>query len=205
MSTPITPAQLLIRAKKFGVPVHANTVRGIPWTEHNRNGHGSFSDVHGVMIHHTGDDATDDADFRVLWNGRSDLPGPLCHVGIRDNGTVELISSGRANHAGIGDAVVLDRVIAENYGDAPPKPRSDSVDGNANFYGAELMYSGSHAPTDAQLRSAVSWAACLCDFHGWNEKSVIGHKEWTRRKVDPGGITMTHFRELVRITLATKG
>lgn len=200
MTPPIPAARLLAQLRKFGVPFHVNP----GWENHNRNGHGPFSDLNGVMIHHTGDDAKDDLDFRVLWNGRSDLPGPLCHVGIRDNGTVELIGNGRANHAGMGDGRVLGRVIAEDYANAPPPPVKDNVDGNARFYGAELMYSGSHAPTQAQLQSAILWAAALCDFHGWNEKSVIGHKEWTRRKIDPGNVAMSAFRARVKAVLDTQ-
>lgn len=194
MSRPITPPALIGRLRDFDVPFHENKVNGKLWTAHNRNSHGAFNDVNGVMIHHVGDDAPDDADFRVLWHGRSDLPGPLCHVGIRDNGIVELISTGRANHAGMGDGRVLGRVIAEDYGTAPPKPVRDNADGNAKFYGAELMYSGRKAPTDKQYRSAIRWAAALCDFHGWTEKSVIGHREWTARKIDPGSCPMTVFR-----------
>lgn len=198
MTPPLKPRQIKELLRKFDVSFHGN----LGWETHDRNGHGAFSDINGVMIHHTGDDAKDDLDFRVLWNGRSDLPGPLCHVGIRDNGVVELMSAGRANHAGMGDGRVLGRVIAEDYGTAPPPPVRDNVDGNARFYGAELMYSGTHKPTDMQLESAVRWAAAICHGHGWTEKSVIGHKEWTRRKVDPGNVSMSAFRILVKAELA---
>jgi N-acetylmuramoyl-L-alanine amidase len=62
--------------------------RGRPYT---------FNGNAGVICHHTA--AADDIDS-VLINGRSDLPGPLCHYALHKNGDVVLIAAGYANHAG---------------------------------------------------------------------------------------------------------
>lgn len=43
----------------------------------------------------------------------------------------------------------------------------------------------------------VRAAAAVCRFHGWTERSVIGHLEWQPGKIDPKGFTMTWFRERV--------
>jgi N-acetylmuramoyl-L-alanine amidase len=57
----------------------------------------SFNPTAGVICHHTA--AAEDIDS-VLINGRSDLPGPLCHWALHKNGDVVLIAAGYANHAG---------------------------------------------------------------------------------------------------------
>jgi hypothetical protein len=65
------------------------------WQDRGRSSTISF-DVLGV--HHTA--AAVDVD-RVLRDGRSDVPGPLCNVALHANGDVVLIASGRANHFGV--------------------------------------------------------------------------------------------------------
>lgn len=63
----------------------------------NRGRPYSFNPTKGVICHHTA--ASEDIDS-VLINGRSDLPGPLCHYALHKNGDVVLIAAGYANHAG---------------------------------------------------------------------------------------------------------
>ncbi|WP_346347244.1 peptidoglycan-binding protein [Streptomyces sp. YIM 121038] len=141
--------------------------------------------MNGFMVHHTGSDADDQR--AMLYEGISGLPGPLCHFGLDQDGTVHLIGWGRANHAGSGDPDVLRAVQNEDYGKNPPADNESSVDGNARFYGVEIWYSGSHRMSDAQYRTLLKLAAAVCDFHGWSEKSVIGHGEWgSPGKWDPG-------------------
>lgn len=199
MSKPMTAAQFVAALERWKVPhkVHQG------WDTHNRNGHGAWGPVHGILLHHTGDDAPDDADYRVLRNGRPDLPGPLCQWGMRDDGTVDLVGWGRANHAGRGAQNVLDAVVAETYGEHPPRPGVDAVDGNAHFYGQETMYSGSRPPTKAAYESTVKVFAAICAHHGWTAKSCLGHKEWTRRKPDPGNLDMAQFRRDVQAAIDT--
>ena len=60
-------------------------------------GHGSNNTFEVLGCHHTGDPFDVD---RVLRDGRSDLPGPLCNVALHANGDVLLVASGRASHFG---------------------------------------------------------------------------------------------------------
>lgn len=198
----MTPAQLLAQFKKWGVKYveHSGPRKvGRGWRTHNREGHGEWGPLHGTMNHHTGDDAPDQADIKVLWNGRSDLPGPLCQIGIDDDGVAHMIGWGRANHAGGGDPDVLRAVINESYDDYPPDTHehqgsSGSVDGNPHFVGKEIMYSGSKKMTPAAYKTAVLIDAAIDDFYKWSEKSNIGHKEWSDWKSDPGKVNMARFR-----------
>jgi hypothetical protein len=48
------------------------------------------------------------------------------------------------------------------------------------------MYSGNHEMSAAQYATALKLSAAICDFHGWTDKSVIAHGEWSDDKWDPG-------------------
>lgn len=141
-------------------------------------------DPHGVMVHHTGPYSTVTGMITMLINGRSDLPGPLAHVGITPAGVVHLTGWFDVNGAGMGDYDVYLAVLNERP--LPlPLPTSDTVDGNAAFYNAELIHPGDGSPyPEAQLEAWVRWAAAICRVHGWTANSAIRHRDWTRRKVD---------------------
>jgi hypothetical protein len=207
MSTPMTASQIVAQLKKWNIKY--KEVRS--WETHNRNAKGSWGGMNGFIWHHTGDDVTDGETYAngMLYSGRSDLPGPLCHFGIAKDGTVYLVGWGRANHAGGGDGAVLEKVINEDYSSQlhPTKGNLNGVDGNAHFYGVEIMYSGNHKMSDAQYASALKLSAAILDFHGWTEKSVIAHGEWSDDKWDPGYapgkiMDMTKVRTDVKKTLA---
>lgn len=197
MATPMTPAQWRSQLKKFGVP--SREVGDFAKSTSGRDDETGliFGPVFGCMIHHTGNDASDKVNRDLIDRGRSDLPGPLAHSGLNDDGTIDMLTWKRANHAGGGDPDVLRAVKAENYGDYPPRTdkhqgEPGAVDGNDAFYGLEVYYY--KVLTKAQYKSMVGWAAAICDFHGWTAKSAIGHKEWSDWKPDPNLIDMKVFR-----------
>ncbi|MFI5808105.1 peptidoglycan-binding protein [Streptomyces sp. NPDC051561] len=150
------------------------------WATHNRNHKGAWGPVHGVMLHHTAGSRSVDFCFR----GAPDLPGPLCIGVIAKDGTVHLVGYGRTNHAGSGSSAVLEAVRDER---PLPAPGKDAVDGNARFYGFEIenLGTGRDPYPTAQLDAVERLSAALCRAHGWSAASVVGHKEWTRRKIDP--------------------
>ncbi|MFI9005109.1 peptidoglycan-binding protein [Streptomyces sp. NPDC053541] len=189
MAAPLSADRLLAALRAEGVKV----VEHDGWRTHNRNGHGAWGPVHGVMIHHTVSTGTTSS-VRICNDGYSGLPGPLCHGVIAKDGTVHLLSAGRANHAGGGDPSVLQAVISETYGARPPVPRehqgsAGAVDGNARFYGFECINLGNGSdPWPAEQLDAIARvSAALCRAYGWGAKSVIGHSEWSDWKSDPAG------------------
>jgi hypothetical protein len=195
MPAPMSADQVLAQLRLWGLEVveHGN------WRTHNRNQAGGWTPVGGVQ-HHTGSDAPDVNDIGVLIRGTS-TPGPLCQFATDDDGRIHMIGWGRANHAGKGTPAVLAVVRSEDYGDYPPRPDSGSVDGNGYFYGNEATYSGKRRPTDQQYAASVRLWAAICHFHGWKAQSVIGHKEWTSRKVDPGNVDMKQMRADIQALL----
>lgn len=184
MASPMTAVQTMNALQ--GAGVRFSEVPG--WRSHNRNHKGPWGPVHGVMIHHTvthGDTpAQTAASVDLCYDGHSDLPGPLCHAVGDKTGVVHLVGNGRTNHAGLGDARVLEAVRKET---PLPRPTRTDADGNSHFYGIELinMGNGKDPWPAAQYETAVAYAAAICAFHGWSERSVIGHKEWQPGKIDP--------------------
>ncbi|MEU1161463.1 peptidoglycan-binding protein, partial [Streptomyces sp. NPDC005921] len=199
MATPLSADALLSALRAEGVTV----VEHDGWRTHNRAGHGAWGPVNGVIIHHTVTSGTTTS-VSMCFNGRSDLPGPLCHGVIAKDGTVHLVGNGRANHAGSGDGDVLAAVAAESA--TLPAPDQNNTDGNVHFYGFECVNLGDGKDPwpDVQLDAMVRASAALCRAHGWSARSVIGHKEWTNTKIDPKGFAMADFRGRVADRLGTK-
>jgi len=202
VATPMTADEFVaaLRAEGLHVVEHAG------WRTHNRAGHGAWGDIHGAVIHHTGGSGPGDGD--VVYNGRSDLPGPCAHSYLAKSGTVTMTGNGRANHAGGGSPAVLSAVINESYDGVPPATHfhdgsSGAADGNASFYGLEVSNLGTKADAypAVQYDAAVRWAAAICRHHAWSAKSTIGHKEWSDWKPDPI-YSMTQFRADVAARLA---
>jgi hypothetical protein len=194
-------AEWIAAMKKWSVPV-----KWYPgWDTRGRPG--DFTSVNGVVIHHTGSDSQTDAYLDFLFKtGRASegIPGPLCNASTDFDGDVHVGAIGRANHAGKGSSATLNHVIAEDYkGYQSPelRPGPDNTDGNAHFYGNEVRYDGGQVMTVKQFASAVRWAAAICDHYNWSALSVIGHREWTGRKNDPGMCSMYTFRSAVAALL----
>ncbi len=195
MAPPMAPATFLSALRAEGLKV----VEVGNWRDHNRNSKGPWGPVHGVMIHHTVTKGTK-ATVDICRTGYAELPGPLCHGVIAKDGTVYLIGYGRANHAGLGDDDVLRAVIGEK---TLPADNEANTDGNRHFYGFECenLGDGKDPWPAAQLEAIEKAAAAVCRYHGWNEKSVIGHLEWQPGKVDPRGFTMQSMRTRVATRL----
>lgn len=199
MATPMTPDEIRSALRKWEIPF-----REVPGWDTPTSGRDDetglvFGPVHGCVTHHTGDDAPDTANRSIIIHGRSDLPGPLAQFGLNDDGVVDLITCHRANHAGGGDPKVLQQVMDESYGDYPSPSHyhqgsTGAADGNDCFYGCEVYYSGLKSMTSKQYNSIVGLWTAICDHYGWSAKSVIGHKEWSDQKWDPGQIDMKVLR-----------
>ncbi|MGI5457043.1 peptidoglycan-binding protein [Streptomyces sp. CA-249302] len=199
MAQPLSADALVSALRAEGVTV----VEHAGWRTNNRNSKGSWGPVNGVVIHHTVTSGTT-ATVNLCFDGRADLPGPLCHGVIAKDGTVHLVGNGRANHAGSGDGDVLRAVAAENT--ALPAPDQNDTDGNTHFYGFECVNLGDGEDPwpEVQLDAMARASAALCRAHGWTAASVIGHKEWTSAKIDPRGFTMAAFRTRVAARLGAQ-
>lgn len=137
----------------------------------------------GVIVHHTAGSATGNApSLAVVRDGRPGILGPLSQFVLGRDGTVYVVGSGRANHAGVGYYPGI------------------GSDGNGTLWGIEAENTGlGERWPDVQLAAYYRLAAALGAFSGFDHTRVIAHKEWApTRKYDPAGINMTQFRENVR-------
>lgn len=185
MSVPMSPVDIINQLKRWSISYKEYK----DWKTHNRGDRGNgWSDLRGMIIHHTGSDSNDQRE--LLYSGYSGLPGPLCHFGLDQEGTIHLVGWGRANHAGGGDPTVLAHVTNEDYsGELIPhygQGDSGAADGNGYFYGVEIWYSGKHAMTTKQYNTLLKLSAAVAEHHKWSEKSFIAHGEWSNDKWDPG-------------------
>ncbi|CAL9666517.1 hypothetical protein SUDANB145_07188 (plasmid) [Streptomyces sp. enrichment culture] len=92
MAAPLTADRFVTALKAEGVRV----VERSGWRSHNRNSKGAWSNLNGIVIHHTAGTNS----LNLCWSGTSDLPGPLCHTHLAKDGTATMVGYGRANHAG---------------------------------------------------------------------------------------------------------
>lgn len=139
------------------------------WQSRN---HGSLRTVSSVVCHHTAGAATGNyPSLNVVTNGRSDLAGPLCNLGLARDGSVYVVSSGVAWHAG---ATI-----------------NDSVYGNYNSLGIEAENTGSQPWPNVQVQAYAKLCALLCKHYGIPVSRIVGHKEICSprgRKIDPAGL-----------------
>jgi hypothetical protein len=142
-----------------------------------------------IIAHHTATTNRAKGDLptlRLLIDGRSDLPGPLCQIALSRSGVVHMIASGKANHAGRGEW----------------RGQTQS----ARTIGIEAEHPGGNGRwPDQQYAAYVALCAALCRYLEVDANRVCGHKEWALprgRKSDPN-FDMDIFRTQVRAALAT--
>lgn len=188
MATPLSADRMVSTLKAAGLKV----VEYPGWRTHNRNRVGAWGPVNGILIHHTAGSNSKN----LVFNGRSDLPGPLAHAHLAKDGTVTLTGNGRANHAGKAARNAFDAILSESSDHPKPSAASGTVDGNARLYGIEIenLGNGRDPYPDVQYKAAVRWAGAIAKAHGWSEDSIAGHKETSiEGKIDPS-FDMNKFR-----------
>ena len=150
-------------------------------------GRGPMGIVRGIICHHTaGPKAGIMPSLKVVTEGRSDLPGPLCQLGLGRDGTWFVVAAGRANHAGGGSWKGI-------------------TTGNSSFIGIEAENMGTAAdPWPAvQMDSYRRGVAAILKKLGADESMCCGHKEYALpkgRKSDPS-FDMNEFRKGVAAIL----
>lgn len=160
----------------------------------------AFGPVYGLTIHHTA--GVGSGMPSVIYNGVTGLPGPLAQDFLAKDGTLYVVGHGRCNHAGSVTPAVKAAIIAEQAPAGQRDAGSETEDGNDFLYGLEIENKGDGDDPypAAQYDVAVRWAAAHLRHHGWGVNSAWGHKEITRRKIDPS-FSMVKFRADVKARL----
>jgi N-acetyl-anhydromuramyl-L-alanine amidase AmpD len=160
------------------------------------------SDFVGVLLHHTA--GTNSLNYIVNTNPYA--PVRACHFLVQRDGTVQVVSGVGAYHAGAGGPYRFTRNVTV------PK---DS--GNSRLYGIEIESLGTSAKidgkpqgmTEAQVVSTAMLCVALLDAMSVGPiplrvPRVIGHKTWTRRKIDPRQ-DIAWWQQAVRIARKHRG
>jgi hypothetical protein len=167
---------------------------GLEVLEHGgwqNRGHGDMGKVQGVLCHHTcGPLHGDLPDINVLVDGRPDLGGPLCNLGLGRSGKFYMIAAGKGWHAGRGNWQGV-------------------TDGNSHLIGIEAENTGeTKGPRaepwpDVQMNAYRRGCAAILAHVGAGAIMVAGHKEYALpkgRKDDPS-FDMVTFRREVAVLL----
>ena len=141
----------------------------------------------GLLNHHT-------AGSSILFN----YPDPpywtnsrledSCNITIRPDGVVVVLNAGYAYDSGRGDPKVLERLKRDEPPTAPVDFTSaDRINGNPHFIDIEVQHKGDggsiHPP---QYRALIATNAVILNHYGWNPWTrLLGHRDWTLRKIDP--------------------
>lgn len=147
-------------------------------------GHGDMGKVQGVLCHHTcGPLHGDLPDINVLVQGRPDLGGPLCNLGLGRSGKYYMIAAGAGWHAGRGNWQGV-------------------TNGNTQLIGIEAENTGeTKGPRaepwpDVQMQAYRRGCAAILKHIGAKPIMAAGHKEYALpkgRKDDPS-FDMAAFR-----------
>ena len=163
---------------------------GLKVIEHDgwRNrGHGDFADIRGVLCHHTAGGGPND--WRIVQNGRPDLPGPLAQLVLERDGTYRVIAVGVCWHAGRG-----------SWSGWPTN--------NANFHtiGIEAVNDGVGQPwPGVQIDAYKRGCAAILRRIGRGAGDCVAHREYSSEgKIDPAGIDMAAFRRDVQAVIDRK-
>lgn len=146
-------------------------------------GHGDMSTPKMVICHHTGEpiDTNLTPALSVLIKGRPDLTGPLCNLGLGQDGKFYMIAAGKAYHAGKG----LWRGVSN---------------GNGEGIGIEAENNGLKEPwPKVQMDAYALGCATLLMHIRAAPIMCAGHKEYALphgRKEDPN-FDMDKFRQSI--------
>lgn len=126
------------------------------------------------------------------------IPGPLYHFLVRGSGEViQLTGYGyKSNNAGKGDGLRLQDLL---LGKSPldRKLGKDTKNGNAHLYGVVLGRNGKHDMTKEMHTNLLRVLTIIFHKERWPSDEVwrvLGHREWTKRKRDPVGVSMAQLR-----------
>ncbi len=143
-------------------------------------GHGGMGGrPRGVLAHHMGTSSANG--YKVVRDGRSDLPGPLAQFSLERNGDVRVLAAGCCWHAGTG-------------GPWRDVPRNN---GNDWLIGVEGCAVGSDW-TPAQRDAYPRLVAALLKHYALPADKFTFHKLWAPgRKSDPGAWDWNDFARAV--------
>ena len=151
-----------------------------------RGRHWRFDNPVGAMQHHTAPPVP--FPTKKLYGVRTGFR-IKANLQSRRSGTIHIIAAGRCNWAsGAGSRKVYRETkqsIAPS-GTARSRGLFDTMFGNSHYINCEADHLGDGSAMPAVQEQAIvtMWQAIFAHI-GWPAERLIGHTEWTRRKIDP--------------------
>lgn len=182
--------------------VHPTTGRFVLWRDMTMP-YSLPLDLQGSLNHHTA----------------PPVPYPLGRLADRCNwtirwpdGAVVLMNAGVAYDSGYGSPLVLARVregrpvIARNLVWPPDFFEYQRVSGTRYFADCEVQHPGDGSPLPAAMRrSLVVSDAAIFEYLLWDPAvRLLGHLEWTRRKIDPHWDGQANSMPQIRLDVAAQ-
>lgn len=156
---------------------HLTVIETDGWKTNVRRSSASYTPV-GILNHHTAPPVPYPVD-KLLKS---------CNLNVTPDGVVYVISAGYQWDSGMGDPKVL-AAIRANLVPPWPQDRTDSerINGNPWFVDIEVDHAGDGSPLpEAAHHALLVCDAAICRHEGWDPRiRLLGHREWTRRKIDP--------------------
>lgn len=151
--------------------------------------------IYGGMIHHWGSEAARRGDVEAGHSYPKSQGGLRTDERIIDNwfadqdGTLHLIAAGAATYSSCyGSKIVLDEIRTNIWpgGTARERGLTSTVCGNRYFWNVEAEHPGDGTPMpDVQELAIAVLVASMCEVLNQSIMQVVGHVEWTPRKIDP--------------------
>ncbi|MHC4181487.1 MAG: peptidoglycan recognition protein family protein, partial [Planctomycetota bacterium] len=150
---------------------------------------GADWDPKGVMWHHTAPPVPYPVGNLYLTKSPSGIYRIKCNWNTKPTGVIHVIASGACNYSsGSGSGVVLAETMADiaPTGTARARGLPDTIGGNRHYINDEMDHRGDGGPVPvAQYHASMLAKAVVCEELGFSQRKVIGHAEFTRRKIDP--------------------
>lgn len=152
--------------------------------------------IYGGMLHHWGSSAAATGavhaghSYPKSQGGLRTDERIICNWFADRDGTMHLIAAGAATYASCyGSRRILEEVRTDTWpgGTARERGITDiSICGNRYFWNMEAEHPGDGSPMpDVQELAIATLVAVMCEVLGQSIMQVVGHLEWTSRKIDP--------------------
>lgn len=154
----------------------------------------------GLVLHHTAG-PHDKPGMRRAPSLEHIVPSNLSQLYVDFDGRWYVVAARKSSHCGWGvfDVVTRLRRGLPPAGDAkdvyPPGIQLGTAWGNEFFVGIEVESPGDGTPWPVeQYRSVLDGLTLIFRHYGWNADRLVGHREWTARKIDPLPLSMPDVR-----------
>ena len=167
---------------------------GFQVQEYHQPGRPALHQPECLMLHWTASRRGDHPSIGTVIQGRPGVSGPLYHWVVGRGGSLHCITDGYANHAGVGNAAMLDVACrGEMTLETPFATHDAGSGGNRRSIGISLELTEGEEISAAQFESVTVLSALLLREMGRHRGHMMMHDHYTPRKID---LTHDQYRKI---------